>query len=148
MPIAIPQSPGQPESGPRALQTPYHLREQQNYAVTQERMRHDQALYSLGEYAAFVLMWHIQDFEAGLVTRCSRCYGENNLIAQVYEQPVENKCPVCFGTTFDGGYKAILVRPSIWDTNEEDFRLSARGEVIVQTASVQSTSDFRLRTGD
>lgn len=149
MPIAIPQGGPQPDpTQPAVLQTPYHLTERQDYAVRQERQRHDQALYRLGEYAVFVLMWHLLDFEAGRVTRCSRCYADDNLIAQVYNQPVENKCPTCFGTTFEGGYKAILVRPSLWDTNEEDYRLSARGEIVTQTSSVQSTSDFRLRTGD
>jgi len=148
-PLPIP-APNTPSSSTAPLLTPgspYQLRDRQDWAVAQERQRHNEALYLLGEYAAFVLMWRIQDLEAGRVERCSVCYG-TDVISEIYNQPTQDKCPNCFGTTFEGGYKAILIRPSLWDTNEEDYRTSARGEVIVQTSSVQSTADFRLRTGD
>src|SRR6478609_414109 len=65
-----------PAAVPLVTASPYYLRDRQNWAVEQERMRHDEALYSIGEYAIFVLMWHIQDLTAGLVQRCSRCYGD------------------------------------------------------------------------
>ena len=127
---------------------PHHLPDMQQWAVLQEQRRHDQALYALGEYAVFVLMWRVGDHQDGLVARCSRCFPDGDLVAKVYKQALNAKCPECFGTTFEGGYKAILVRPSIWDANEEDYRIAARGEIATQTVSVQTTSDFRLRSGD
>lgn len=148
MPIPVP-SPSTPQRLPAPQVPVHHLPDVQNWAVQQEQQRHDQALYARGEYAVFVLMWHVIDFKAGRVERCSRCYASANaLVASVYEQATEAKCPACFGTTYEGGYKAILVRPSLWDSNEEDYRSSPRGEIAVQTVSVQSTSDFRMRTGD
>jgi hypothetical protein len=120
----------------------------QEHAVAQERSRHDQALASFGEYVMFVLMWRIDDHEAGLVDRCPRCYEAYGKTAEAYGQPAQERCPECFGTTFEGGWKARIVRPSLWDYNEEEDRQHARGEVEVATATVQSTSDFRLRTGD
>jgi len=156
--------------------------DRQNYAVTQERQRHDQALYSLGEQAIFALAWNVTDLiapgtdltdfaaTAGKARRCTRCFAgapgsPAALVSSVYKQAINAKCPVCFGTTLVAadtrvmdttatlgastvGLKALLVRPSIWDTNEEDYRASSRGQVIVQTTSVQSTGDFRMRTGD
>src|SRR5690606_27227495 len=53
------------------------------------------------------------------------------------------------GTTYEGGYKARIVRLALWDTidveNREEQR---RGVEKFRTARVQATSDFRLRTGD
>jgi hypothetical protein len=120
----------------------------QDYAISQERYRHDEALASFGEYAMFVLMWQIEDFENGLITHCSTCYIPFGKIAEVYGQPAREKCDNCFGTTFEGGYKAKIVRPSLWDANEELEKENIRGEVILGVATVQSVSDFRLRSGD
>lgn len=146
VPVPVPgQPPNQPPPVPGVM--PYFLRERQDYAVEQERQRHNETLYAFGEYAIFVLLWRAADYDAGRVARCSVCFGSDP-IASVYQQPSRAKCPSCFGTTYEGGYKARLVRPSIWDSNEEDYRESARGEVISQTVSIQTTSDFRLRTGD
>ena len=127
---------------------PYYVRETQPWAVVQENQRHDQALFTVGEYAMFVLMWHVLDFEAGLVQRCTRCYVAQGKIAEVYKQPAQNKCPDCFGTTFEGGFKARIVRPAIFsDTNEEE-QVDRRGSVHPQSVSIESTSDFRIRRGD
>lgn len=121
------------------------------YAIEQERWRHDSALYSYGEYAMFVLLWHVEHLEAGLVARCPRCFGGSvvdPVVADAYKQPVNRKCPVCFGTTFEGGYRARIVRPSAWDFTVPDDRDDARGQFEMASASIQSTSDFRLRHGD
>lgn len=127
---------------------PYYVRETQPWAVQQENQRHDQALYTVGEYAMFVLMWHNFDFEAGLVQRCTRCYVSVGKIAEVYKQPSKNRCLDCFGTTYEGGYKARIIRPAIFsDTNEEE-QTDRRGKIHPQVASIESTSDFRIRRGD
>ena len=155
MPIPFPVQPPQPlvtPEGPLAPPTtadqPYWLPDAQAYAIQQEAYRHTGAVDHWGEYAVFVLMWSIVDFEAGRVDRCPTCYTTLGLIADVYAQSPNSMCPDCFGTTFEGGFKAILVRRSLWDVTEEDERAARRGTTFTQTASVQSTSDFRLRTGD
>lgn len=110
-------------------------------------MRHDGALYAYGEYAVFVLMWTPLDFAKGLVERCSLCM-EDSIIAAAYGQADRALCPVCFGTTFEGGWKARLVRPSMWDDAEEQENQKTRGFVESNSAAVQSTSDFRMSNGD
>lgn len=126
----------------------HHLPDPQGFAVDQERQRHEQALYRFGEYAMFVLMWNLLDHERGLVARCPTCYESYGKTAEAYGQSAVQDCPDCFGTTFEGGYKARIVRPALWDFNEEDYREAVRGLTVVATATIQSTSDFRLRTGD
>lgn len=126
----------------------HHLPDPQRYAVAQERQRHDGALWSFGEYAMFVLLWNITDHDAGLVERCGACFTAYGKIAEAYGQPAVNSCDACYGTTFEGGFKARIVRPSLWDFNEADYKDHARGEVTISTASIQSTGDFRMRTGD
>lgn len=148
MPIPLPP-PGVPTGTPP---NQLYVRDRQNWAVDQERYRHDQALYSLGEYAIFCMMWSLLDFEAGLVTRCATCYGApgsiQNATAEVYQQPKINKCPDCFGTTFEGGFRAKIVRPSLWADNDEEEKLDKRGVVHPESVSVESTWDFRMREGD
>lgn len=126
----------------------HHLPDPQGYAVAQEQARHDGALFAYGEYSMFVLMWRSEDHEAGLVDRCLTCFEAYGKIAKAYGQSPIKDCPECFGTTFEGGFKARLVRESLWDFNEPANRVHVRGEVEVATASIQSTSDFRMRTGD
>lgn len=126
----------------------YHHTQHQQWAVDQAQQHHKEALYAIGEYAIFLLMWNIEDFTRGYVERCSNCYVPYGEKAETFGQPAFNKCPVCLGTTFEGGYKAMLLRPSIWATDEENDRLDEQGVVVHQTASIQSTDDFRLRNGD
>ena len=127
---------------------PAWLPDPKSYEIEQERFRHDQSLWFYGEYAMFVLMWRIEDHENDLVERCGKCYIAYGKIAEVYGQPAKEKCDSCYGTTFEGGVKAKIVRPSLWDTNEGLERERERGEVEIRTASIQSTNDFRLRNHD
>lgn len=134
------------------MPVPKWLPDPQEYAIEQERSRHEQAMAHFGEYAMFILLWRLEDFEKGLVERCPTCWGADGsvseLIADAYGQPTQERCPDCFGTTFEGGFKARIVRLALWDFNEKDQRPHSRGEVEVQTASLQTTADFRLRTHD
>lgn len=151
MPIPVPP-PGWP-AHPETRVWSYYLRDPQSWAVEQERQRHSQAIYQVGEWTMFLLMWHVVDEHAGLVTRCSRCYptdatDRDRRIAEVYDQPRQNKCDTCFGTTFEGGYRARIVRPAIIADSHEDEKVDRRGVVHPDEISVESTSDFRLRHGD
>lgn len=150
MTVPIPE-PSDPIN--EATAQPYYVREEQDWAVEQERQRHSQALYSYGEYAMFCLMWHVRDFEAGLVQRCSRCRGDGSNavrvgIADAYNQPTQARCPNCYGTTFEGGFKAQIIRPCIFSDADEDEQKLARGVMNPQDLSVESTTDFRVRSGD
>lgn len=153
MPVPIPAPV--PGAAAEVTAQPYYVRDRQPWAVEQERQRHNQALWTVGEYAMFALMWHIQDYQAGLVGRCARCYASAGdpasaatQIAQVYNQPTQNRCPDCFGTTFEGGYKALIVRPAIFSDTDESETFSARGVVHPDDVDIESTTDFRVRSGD
>lgn len=163
MPIPIPPStpagapPDAPPGGNQALppvrqHDHYYLRERQNWATEQERMRHNEALYHIGEWIMLILIWDQLDFRAGLVGRCSRCTGSTGSktarISAVYEQPRQNECPVCFGTTFEGGYRARIIRPGMITDVEETEKQGKRGSEHPAQVSVQTTSDFRSRPGD
>lgn len=139
-------------STPHVHVQPYYIREPQDWAIETERRNHAQALYQVGEWAMFVLMWHVVDFEAGLVTRCSTCYGAPDTrarkIADAYNQPTKNKCPDCFGTTFEGGFRAKIVRPAIFTDTDETERIDRRGAVHPDDLNVETTWDFRALGGD
>ena len=137
-------SDGQPEK----YRNPYYVRKTQNWAVEQERQRHIQALYSVGEYCVFALMWHEPDFTQGLVDRCQTCFKSYGKIAETYGQSSQFKCPDCFGTTFEGGFRAIIVRPAIFTDADDSEAFQARGVVHTQELSVESTPDFRVLNGD
>lgn len=131
------------------MTTPFWLPDRQDYAIEQERQRHTDALYHYGEYTMFVLLWRIEDLDAGRVGRCPSCFLAHGKITEVYQQPAVNKCPACFGTTFEGGYRARIVRPALWDDTKDDHSPDhARGEVIRAAATIQTTPDFYLRTND
>jgi hypothetical protein len=150
--IPIPLPAEEPGPGDEVRYQPYYVREVQDWAVQQEHLRHSQALYDFGEWAMFCLLWHIQDYSAGLVGRCSRCYGADGSkqreISDVYQQPTQNRCPVCFGTTFEGGFKALIIRPTLFSDTDESERMQARGVVHPSDLDVESTPDFRVRSGD
>jgi hypothetical protein len=131
---------------------PYYVRQTQDWTVQQERQRHTQALYQIGEPALFVLMWKVEDFEAGYTSRCPRCRANDgsvdSRIEAVYRQTLTATCPWCFGTTFTGGVRAKIIRPAIFTDVDEDERKSARGVVHPESCQVETTEDFRSRTGD
>lgn len=127
---------------------PYYIRKTQDWAVEQERRRHNEALWYFGENAYFCLLWHLEDHQRGLVDRCQTCYKSFGDIAAVYGQPSEAKCPDCFGTSFDGGFKALIIRPAIFSDSDESEKKSRRGVVHSNDLTIESTPDFRIRTGD
>lgn len=127
---------------------PYYIRETQPWAIEQERRRHNQALWLVGETSMFALMWHIEDFNNGLVGRCRTCYTSQGAITEVYGQSDQNKCPDCFGTTFDGGFKALIIRPAIFSDTDEGETFHSRGVVHPNDLAIESTPDFRVRNGD
>lgn len=132
--------------------TPFYVRERKDWAVEQESYRHDQAMYTVGEPAMFALMWKVEDFRHGYVRHCPRCYqNQSDELAravEAYNQPTQNRCPMCLGTTFEGGVRAKIIRPTIFTDTDDQEMVAQHGVIYPQTLSVESTSDFRFRNGD
>lgn len=124
------------------------VRRTEDWAVAQVLNSHLDVMYAYGEYSMFVLMWRADDLLAGLVTLCATCTAEDIRAFDAYDQPTRRRCPDCYGTTFEGGYRARIVRPALWTDLEQDSADSPRGEVVNSTMSVETTSDFTLHTGD
>lgn len=128
--------------------SPYWAKQTQGWAVDQHRQHHNEVLYLMGEHAIFVRLWTIEDFNEGLVDRCGLCYHSHGGIADTYGQSSDADCLECFGTTFSGGIKQQVIRPSIWDFTEKEDKDDKRGQISRQTATVQSTEDFKMKVGD
>jgi hypothetical protein len=146
----MPVFPASPSQAPAILTrpSPHHLLAQQDFAILTERQRHNDALYSFGEAAMYILMWRAEDHEAGLVGRCPECFIAYGQVAEAFGQPAIRLCDFCFGTTFEGGYKAKIVRPTIWSTSGGEYEDGPRGEVEKVSGDIESTGDFVLRNGD
>lgn len=149
MPLPIPNP--NPAPAPSSNQ-PLYARQTQDWAIQQERQRHDESVYWLGEYAFVALMWHTVDFELGLVGRCHTCFQTGDpiqdRITAVYKQPTKQLCPDCYGTTYEGGYRALLVRPFIFTDADESEKQDRRGSVHPMALNAESTWDFRSYEGD
>lgn len=118
------------------------------YAVAQERLRHDDAAMWYGEMSCFVLWWSAEDHSLGLVGRCETCYLPYGRIAEVYNQAPKAKCSNCYGTTFEGGFRALLYRPALWDHTHLSEEIGQRGLTVMEEAIIQPTTDFQMRDND
>jgi hypothetical protein len=130
---------------------PQWLMQNENWALQQVRDSHVQALNEMGEYSLFTLMWYAKDYDAGLVRLCPTCtisQGVLSRMSQAYEQPTREKCPDCFGTHFEGGFRAQIVRQSLWTDHNTDTQRTPRGEVSTDAMVVETTEDFVFRHGD
>jgi hypothetical protein len=127
---------------------PYWLADGQPWAVDHLTRSHNDALYRIGEYVIFFLLWQPEDFTHGLVERCSECFIPFGEQAEVFQQPSRANCPTCLGTTFEGGWRARIIRPIILDFTEEQDVTGQRGQYQTSTASIETTNDFRGRVGD
>lgn len=119
----------------------------QQWAESHVEASHLDALYQFGEYVMFVLWWNALDVEAGRVGRCPTCTLFDRF-ATAYDQAPSQDCPDCYGTTFEGGFRARIIRPAILGDGNEETVDSRRGEVVTDTISLQTTADFYSRSGD
>jgi hypothetical protein len=150
---------------PQPPPLPAWQRDVEGWAVARQRLDHVQALWQYGELALFALAWHVQDFRAGLTRRCYRCWkgdgdgapeSAEHTIARAYGQGNQYLCPVCFNTTFalpEGdsplpGLRALIVRPALWTEFDPAQSRQARGVFDTAIVNVESTPDFRVRSGD
>jgi hypothetical protein len=156
MPIPLPFPPSTPTAPPPAPTTIFPASQKQGFVLTPDmdfaeqhiRDEHTDALYRFGEFAMFVLMWHAQDYDAGLVGRCTVCMPADDRISRAYQQTPQERCPGCFGTTYEGGFRAQVIRPSLWTDRRPDTIESARGTFLTDTVTIETTGDFTLRHRD
>lgn len=128
--------------------SPFWLAPPQDYTNNHLNDNHSSAIYSVGEYVIFFLMWRAVDLEAGRVGRCSNCYLPRVRIAEAYKQAADAKCPNCFGTSYEGGFRARIIRPAVISDKNTATIMAKHGEVITDSVSLETTSDFVIRTGD
>lgn len=151
---------------PPAQPLPAWQRDVEGWAVARELQVHAQALWQYGELVFFALLWHVQDFEDGLVLRCFRCWqGQRNdppmiapeqAIAAAYGQGNQYGCPVCYNSTFAlpeemsalPGLRALIIRPAIFDEFDRSQSRQAKGVFNMAGLNIESTPDFRVRNGD
>lgn len=128
---------------------PYAAAAQQDWATHRLDAQHEEALLAFGELALFTLMWRPIDFEEGRVDRCPTCFGGDKArYAAAFEQPVKKECPDCFGTTFEGGFRAQIIRPAIFANRNQEMHDGARGTSVTDSIRVEITGDFHLRKDD
>lgn len=123
------------------------MTQDQPWAEQTVKASHLDALYRYGEFVGFVLMWNALDFEAGRVKRCSVCFSTNRT-SMAYDQSPNQSCSNCYGTTFHGGYRAIVYRPAIISDQNAETADTRRGELETDSVSLQTSADFFSRTGD
>lgn len=128
--------------------SPYWLAPDQPWARDHLAASHQEALYRFGEYAMFVLLWTAEDFDLGRVDHCQRCYETRHREAAVFGQAGQNRCPNCFGTSFEGGFRARIIRPSLWGDSAPDTTKTPRGQVKSDSMAVETTGDFTVHHGD
>lgn len=119
----------------------------QLWAGSQVRSNHMEVLYLYGETVMFTLMWRPQDFDAGRVGYCTTCYGSSRS-ARAFAQATERRCADCYGTTYEGGYRAQILRPALLSDRNTDSVDSERGAVITDSLTVETAPDFTCHSGD
>jgi len=104
------------------------------FADQQNRNFVSEALQYWGELVVCRLKWRVEDFDAGLVTRCTECQATPNptipdsqvqsRLSQVYKQSGDWWCPACFGVGFTGGFKPVIYQlfTLVQDTSEKRKR--------------------------
>lgn len=134
-------------AAPEVRALPFWLPPKQTTAEAIVRDEHFEALYAAGEYVMFILWWTAIDHEQGLVEHCHTCWGSSRE-AQAFSQPLRNDCPDCFGTGFEGGYRAKIMRPAIITDNAPNTEPGNRGVFVTDDITVETTDDFTLRNRD
>jgi hypothetical protein len=162
--LATPVSADAALPPPQPPPLPAWQRDVEGWAVARQRLDHAQALWQYGELCCFALAWHAEDFAAGLTQRCYRCWdgdldsarSAEQAIARAYGQGNQQLCPVCFNTSYAlpqgssplPGLRALIVRPAIWTELDRAQSWQARGVYDSASVGVESTPDFRVRSGD
>lgn len=128
---------------------PYLASQPQQWASSTVESSHSEALFSYGELALFVLMWRTVDFDAGLVSHCTVCFGgAQSRQAAAFDQATQNRCPSCFGSTYDGGYRAQVKRPILMADRNSEITERERGVVSTDSINFETTGNITVHNGD
>lgn len=127
---------------------PVPLPHPQQYMIDHERRLREEAVYASGEYVMFTMLWTAKDHAAALVDRCPVCFVPQGRIANAYKQSSKANCVPCLGTSFEGGFRAQIVRPAILIVTPKVDHQDKRGQVERQSANLTTVADFWLRSGD
>lgn len=130
----------------RSRKQPWWMAQDQDWAESHVTASHHDALYRFGEYVMFTLLWTAKDAEDGLVGPCTNCMGGR--ISQAYDEVPDPYCTRCYGTTFEGGFRAQIIRPAIVTDRNTETKEAQRGEFTLDAVSIETTSDFFSRSGD
>ena len=76
------------------------IRLPQQYTANRQAEAVREAMMSVGEESILLVMYH-PAIDQGTHPRCPRCYDAD------YAEDSDYQCPVCFGTTFNGGIKKM-----------------------------------------
>lgn len=136
------------DRGSLSRKQPYVVPGKQQWTSDWVVAQHMEALYAVGENCLFTLMWRALDVANGLVEYCSNCF-ENDRAAKAFGQPPSKKdCPVCYGTGFEGGFRAQIIRPAIWSDRNSEVVDDRSGTTTMDSLQVETTPDFVFRKGD
>ncbi len=133
-------------NGRESRKYPWLVAQEQPWASDQVVAQHVEALWLVGEAAMFIMMWRPQDHEAGLVPLCPSCSSDRS--ARAFNQPERKKCPICYGTTFLGGIRQVLLRPAIFNDRNIELVDGVRGTNYSDTIMIETTPDFIFHKGD
>ena len=133
----------------RKASQPYRAQTHQPWGSDIIEASHEEALYTFGELCLFTLMWRPADFDAGLVGHCPVCYaGSQSRQAAAFGQATKRECLSCYGTTYEGGFRAQIIRPALLADRNHETNDDARGVTTVDSVMMETTGDFILRKGD
>lgn len=136
------------DRGKEVRSQPYRIPRTQQWASDWVTNNHMEALWLYGEPCLFTLMWRAIDYEAGLVGRCSYCYVDDRG-AKAFDQPPSKKgCLYCYGTTFEGGFRAQVIRPTLFSDRNTDTSDTPEGTTVRDSLQVETTPDFAFLRGD
>ena len=97
-----------------------------------------------GTQMAVRRVWVLEDFEEGRVGHCPRCW--DPMVKQVRD----SRCPVCYGTGYEGGYRPFEV---VWCSILENQPMTeqkreAAGDRNVQGTSIKLPGGMMFHNGD
>lgn len=117
---------------------------QEDWAIEHEQIWHREALQKFGERAIIRKRWTLQDFDRGLVGRCTRCQGvisdevAERLTAVYKGSTSDSSCAYCFGVGYEGGFEPVVYAMHILATDDTDQRARHKsGQFIKHAPRVQ-----------
>lgn len=126
----------------------------QPWAIDHEQTYHSEALQSFGEKVIVRVAWQVQDFEAGIVERCTECMQGGTLTIQqrysdLYKEAGDSRCLNCFGIGFDGGFRPTTYIVYMLAVDDPDQRQRGQtGEVYSNVLDAQFLWEPVLAEGD